>query len=193
MYFSMLCMHLGAKEVIVDQIDINTKKGKSTFKVDASGSLASGDVTVEHEELEKLRAEMNLHDRFDGGEPNVDAAEKLLVGPLNGTAERLPLVVKTLGERRVCQHVVITITKLFDLNPTAGGRCRGPRALLKFVVRALRFLAEAEEALGHPAKAAQHLRTALQEQNIPANARTMLMQNLKRMEALAAQGDGGAP
>jgi len=78
MYFSTLCMHLGAKEVTVEQIDLRTRTEKMTL--DAKGKQLSGsiNVTVASEELEKFRTQMNLCNKFTGGSPDVAAAEKLL-------------------------------------------------------------------------------------------------------------------
>ena len=78
MCFSMLCMHLGAKEVSVEQVDLRTRAGKVT--IDAKGERLGGNahLTIENEELEGLRAEMRLHDEFSGGPPDVVAAERLL-------------------------------------------------------------------------------------------------------------------
>lgn len=78
MYFSTLCMHLGAKEVVVEQIDLRTRSGKSTLDIKGERPAGSAQVTVEREELEKLRAQMHLRDEFEGGPPNIAAAERLL-------------------------------------------------------------------------------------------------------------------
>ncbi|WP_448481930.1 hypothetical protein [Pseudoxanthomonas mexicana] len=78
MYFSTLCMHLGAKEVVVDQVDLRTLSGKSTLDVKGERLGATAQVKVETEELEKFRAQMNLRDEFEGGPADVGAAERLL-------------------------------------------------------------------------------------------------------------------
>ena len=78
MYFSMLCMHLGAKEVSVDQIDLRTRTGKTSVDVKAERLGVSAQVSIEAEELERFRAQMNLCDEFTGGPPDIAAAEKLL-------------------------------------------------------------------------------------------------------------------
>jgi len=78
MYFSTLCMHLGAKEVVVEQIDLHTRSGKSTLDVTGARFGASAQVSVEAEELEKFRAHMHLRDEFEGGPSDVTAAERLL-------------------------------------------------------------------------------------------------------------------
>lgn len=78
MYFSTLCMNLGAKEVMVEQIDIRTRSGKSTLHVKGERLEASAQVSVETEELERFGAQMHLRDEFEGGAADVAAAELLL-------------------------------------------------------------------------------------------------------------------
>lgn len=78
MYFSTLCMHLGAKEVVVEQVDLRTRSGKSTLDVKGERHGASAQVSIEAEELEKFRAQMHLRDEFEGGPADVGAAERLL-------------------------------------------------------------------------------------------------------------------
>lgn len=78
MYFSTLCMHLGAKEVVVEQIELRTRSGKSTLEVKGERMGAGAQGTVGAEDLEKFRAQMNLRDEFEGGRADVVAAERLL-------------------------------------------------------------------------------------------------------------------
>jgi len=78
MYFSELCMKLGAKEVKVDQIAIRTRKGTSTFDVDASKGGIKFEGKRERESLEKISSEMTLKDRFEGGQADIKAAEEML-------------------------------------------------------------------------------------------------------------------
>lgn len=78
MYFSMLCMHLGAKEVSVEQIDLRTCEGNTTLNVSGDRVDGSAQTTINSHELENFRAQMNLRDEFVGGDPDVVAAERLL-------------------------------------------------------------------------------------------------------------------
>lgn len=78
MYFSTLCMHLGAKEVSVEQIDLRTRAGKTSVDVKGERLGASAQVSVEAEEIERFRAQMNLRDEFIGGPPDIAAADRLL-------------------------------------------------------------------------------------------------------------------
>jgi hypothetical protein len=71
-------MHLGAKEVSVEQIDLRTRTGKTSVHVKGERLGASAQVSVEAEELERFRAQMNLRDEFAGGPPDVAAADRLL-------------------------------------------------------------------------------------------------------------------
>lgn len=78
MYFSTLCMHLGAKAVSVEQVSIT--EGSRKYSLDAGGEYKGIDVQVSgaREELDQLREKINLHDEYAGGEPDIDSAEKLL-------------------------------------------------------------------------------------------------------------------
>lgn len=78
MYFSKLCMLLGAKEVVVEQIELRTRSGKSALNVKGERPEGSAQVTVEREELDKFRAQMHLRDQFEGGPADIVAAEQLL-------------------------------------------------------------------------------------------------------------------
>lgn len=78
MHFSTLCMHLGAKEVSVEQIDLRTRTGKTSLDVKGDRPGGNAQIMVESEELDKFRAQMHLRDEFTGGPPDVAAAERLL-------------------------------------------------------------------------------------------------------------------
>jgi hypothetical protein len=77
-YFSMFCMHLGAKEVTVEQIDLRTRSSTMTLRTQAGGLGRNAQLAIESEELAKFRNQMNLHDEFAGSPPDVTAAEGLL-------------------------------------------------------------------------------------------------------------------
>lgn len=78
MYFSTLCMHLGAKEVIVEQIDLRTLTGKTRLNVKGERPVAGAQLSVDTEKLEQFRAQLHLRDEFEGGAPNIELAERLL-------------------------------------------------------------------------------------------------------------------
>ena len=77
-HFMTLCMHLGAREVSVEQLDLHTSTGNSTVDVKGTRLGVGAQLTVENEQLEKLRAQMRLHDEFAGAAPDIAAAERLL-------------------------------------------------------------------------------------------------------------------
>lgn len=78
MHFSTFCKHLGAKEVSVEQVTLQT--GNRKWTLDAKGNrlgiLAKFKATSEA--LEMFRAQMTLRDEFAGGPPDIVAAERLL-------------------------------------------------------------------------------------------------------------------
>lgn len=78
MYFSKFCMYLGAREVSVEQIDLQTRMGKSTLDVKGERLGIGAQVKAENEELQKFRAHMHLRDEFVGSIPDLVAAENLL-------------------------------------------------------------------------------------------------------------------
>jgi len=80
MYFSILCKHLGAREVIVEQVDMKTSSAMHGIEVkgNKNGCVAGAD--IKKTECEKLRAKMSLHDKFTGGPPDLEKAEQLLRG-----------------------------------------------------------------------------------------------------------------
>jgi hypothetical protein len=78
MYFSILCRHLGAKEVSVEQINLRTRTGTTTFDLKTEALDGSTQATVENEELETFRMQMHLRDEFTGGPPDLAKAEEML-------------------------------------------------------------------------------------------------------------------
>ena len=79
MLFSELCMHLGAREVTVEQIDLKNTMGKTTVSVESSLFMrGSGNVKIENEELDSLQSKLTLHDTFPGGSPDAPQARDLL-------------------------------------------------------------------------------------------------------------------
>ncbi len=76
--FSQFCMYLGAREVSVEQIDLRSRSGISTMKVNGEYSGIQAQANAIDEELEKFSAQMTLYDEFQGGRPQFDIAEKIL-------------------------------------------------------------------------------------------------------------------
>jgi hypothetical protein len=76
MHLSEFCMRLGAREVQVEQVVIETAAGRATLDVRTDTLKSSG--TVDQEALTTLRSAMSMHDTFDGGSPDLASAEELL-------------------------------------------------------------------------------------------------------------------
>jgi hypothetical protein len=79
MLFSEFCRHLGAREVVVDMIEIRTTTGKATFEAKAGRAGVEGGGSVTRDQMNAFRSQISLQDRFEGAEPDVAAAETLLV------------------------------------------------------------------------------------------------------------------
>lgn len=77
-YFSLFCNHLGAKEVVVEQIENSSKSGKVIYNVEANTLEVNGKVEGEDEQIDILKSRLSLHDVFVGGEPQIDKAHALL-------------------------------------------------------------------------------------------------------------------
>jgi hypothetical protein len=74
-----LCAHLGAITVSVEQVQIKSSRGSDTLDLTANhpGGLAAS--ARYHKELAAhLEGRLRLHDRFDGGEPDLARAHQLL-------------------------------------------------------------------------------------------------------------------
>lgn len=78
MYFSELCMHLGAKEVVVEDIHESSRYEGSGVGVEAERLGTGAQVGAKLDKLTKLRAQMSLRDEFEGGVADITAAEQLL-------------------------------------------------------------------------------------------------------------------
>lgn len=78
MYFSKLCMHLGAKEVSVEQVELRTSTGTETLDLKAARTGASAQGRSTSEVLAKFSAQMSLRDEFAGSPADIDKAETLL-------------------------------------------------------------------------------------------------------------------
>lgn len=78
MYFSQLCMILGAKEVIVEQIKMQTQTQQASFDAQARYLVAQGKASYNSEEFQKFCSQFSLRDNFEGGEPDIEKAEAFL-------------------------------------------------------------------------------------------------------------------
>jgi hypothetical protein len=79
MHFSLLCKHLGAKEILVKQIDVVTREGVRTIglTVERAGLLRLEGKTKKADEESFLRR-FELRDTFVGAPPALAAADDLL-------------------------------------------------------------------------------------------------------------------
>lgn len=129
MYFSTLCMQLGAKEVVVEQIDLRTRSGKSTLDVKGERLEGSAQLRVESEELEKFRAQMHLRDEFEGGPADVAAAERLLrrTGLLGDPNMRTLLEMRRDGANQLkTRKLVLSLSSEAKSNLNVVGRLKVP-------------------------------------------------------------------
>lgn len=78
-HFTTLCGLLGAREVIVEQIEVKTSKGKQLFKgtLDKLGTKVG--LKGENKTFEKMRNNIKIKSKFDGGNPDLEAADSHLL------------------------------------------------------------------------------------------------------------------
>jgi hypothetical protein len=75
---SNLCQLLGATRVSVTQIDIDINGRVTTMKADGGNLFAAAEGSLEKTANDSLCSQLSLVDEYEGGEPNLEAAEKLL-------------------------------------------------------------------------------------------------------------------
>ena len=79
LHFSTLCMYLGAREVTVEQAKYKYTEDKKIVSIQVDLPMkGSGNSKIEDEELASLCSKMTLHNEFQGGSPDVPAAEEHL-------------------------------------------------------------------------------------------------------------------
>ncbi len=79
LHFSTLCMNLGAREVIVEQIELkNTEDRKIVSLQGGLPMKGAGGVEIKNEEMDSFCNKLTLHDKLQGGSPDVQAAEEHL-------------------------------------------------------------------------------------------------------------------
>ena len=115
LHFSTLCMYLGACEVTVEQAKYKYTEDKKIVSIQVDLPMkGSGNSKIEDEELASLCSKMTLHNEFQGGSPDVPAAEEHLkrIG-LSGDT-----VMRALIELRRNPNNLLTNQKL-QLNMTS--------------------------------------------------------------------------
>ena len=146
-YFSNLCMHLGAKEVNVEQITLKTHSGKVSCTVQGERMGVGVGGTIETEELEKLRSQMSYRDRFAGGIPNVKAAEALLrqTGLLGDANMRSLLDMRRSSSNQIiARKIELNISSEAKNNLRIAGRIGVPNTI-KLSAECRRNIEEAHE------------------------------------------------
>lgn len=79
LHFSTLCMNLGASEVTVEQVEWKNREDKKIYSHQADLTMeGSGEIKIEGEELASFCDKLVLHDKFQGGLPDLQAAEEHL-------------------------------------------------------------------------------------------------------------------
>ncbi len=76
--FSTLCGHLGAKEVIIEEVEKRTSSRVQQLKVEGKIGIGSGNITGQKEDLESMLRKMTLSHDFTGGKPNIEKAKAWL-------------------------------------------------------------------------------------------------------------------
>lgn len=82
LHFSTFCMHLGAREVKIEQIQLGKSSETKTWTAEGGAKIkrvgASLDTSGKQDELDTFRSQLTLIDTFEGGQANLEAAEQLL-------------------------------------------------------------------------------------------------------------------
>jgi hypothetical protein len=74
-HFTTLCGILGAREVVVKQIEVKTSKGNQLFRGSLDSLYAKGNLKVESTTFDEIRNNIEIKSGFGGGQPNLEAAE----------------------------------------------------------------------------------------------------------------------
>jgi hypothetical protein len=129
MYFSLLCMHLGAKEISVEQVDLQSGAEKISRGAGADRPVVGAKISVASEALDKFRAHMSLHDTFSGGKPDIDAAEQLLrkTGLLSdSTMYSLLEMRRSTSNQMLSRKLVISLSSEAKTSLNIVGRLKSP-------------------------------------------------------------------
>lgn len=128
--FTALCGHLGAKEVVVEQVELITATSKQMWE--ASGkrpALGGARTTGEWDEDEKFAAKLLLRSEFNGGQPDLSAAEQLLkrTGLLYADHAMQHLVDMRNGSNLLKSHkLVMNLSSESKTNLSVAGRLAIP-------------------------------------------------------------------
>ncbi|HEY9826775.1 MAG TPA: hypothetical protein V6D19_15140 [Stenomitos sp.] len=75
LHFTTLCGLLGAREVIVEQIEVKTLTGRQVFKGSLNNPFTEGKMEGVNTTFEEIRNNIKLQSKFGGGEPNIEEAD----------------------------------------------------------------------------------------------------------------------
>jgi len=76
--FLEFCFLLGATSVSVDQLEVTTAEGSTTFKANGGRLGMSGELSAKHEQANRLGKQLTIEARYGGGQVDVEAAEAFL-------------------------------------------------------------------------------------------------------------------
>jgi hypothetical protein len=75
LHFTTLCGLLGAREVTVEQIEVQTSTGKQIFKGSIESPYVDKRIDAVNKTFEEIRNKIKLQSKFSGGEPNLEEAK----------------------------------------------------------------------------------------------------------------------
>ncbi|MGB3403006.1 MAG: hypothetical protein WBA77_09965 [Microcoleaceae cyanobacterium] len=77
-HFTTLCGYLGATEVLIEQIEIETKNKELLFEGTLEALQSDGELAVKKGNIGEISKFIQLKHEFYGGKPNIDEAEAYL-------------------------------------------------------------------------------------------------------------------
>jgi hypothetical protein len=78
LHFTTLCGLLGARLVTVEQLEVKTSRGKQLFRGSLENLCTQGNIEGESKTFQEIRNNIKIKSTFDGGQANLEEAEKLL-------------------------------------------------------------------------------------------------------------------
>jgi len=77
-HFTTLCGSLGAREVMIEQIEVKNLEGTQLFRGSVDSPYAKGNLEGQSKTFEEIRNNITIKSKFDGGKPDIEAAESHL-------------------------------------------------------------------------------------------------------------------
>ncbi|GEM_PF-3189605 len=75
---SMLCGHLGAKKVTIEEVEKRTSSRTQRHKLTTKAPVASGKLETQQDEIDEVLRRLEVEHEFSGAQPDFAAAESLL-------------------------------------------------------------------------------------------------------------------